>query len=134
MNVKVIKNGSRYYSCLLGGERRVLAFTDDKPLKKCQKFLKHYKTLYSTYPPADGGLRKPTVPEESEHTYICVEEVDNLQRYCHMYSVGLTMVERFEYSFTNERFDIDVAAEDILPPITDKERANLLNYALIIND
>jgi len=134
MNVKVIKNGSRYYSSLLGGERRVLAFSNDEPLKKCQNFLKHYKTLYSTYPPADGGLRKPTVPEESEYTYIGIKDVDNLQRYCHMYSIGLMMVERFEYSFINERFDVDIAAANILPPITNHERANLLNYALIINE
>jgi hypothetical protein len=134
MNVKVIKNGSRYYSSLLGGQRSVLAFADDKPLSQCQRFLRDYKTFYSRYPPADGGLRKPTVPEESEYTYIGVEGVDSLQRSCYMYSIGLMLVERFEYSFVNERFDINVAASDILPPFTNDERAKLLNYALILNE
>jgi len=134
MNVMVIKNGSRYYSSLLGGKRRVLAFTEDKPLKKCKQFLSDYRTFYSTYPPADGGMRKPTVPEESENIYVALEDVDNLQRYCNMYSIGLMMVERFEYSFFNERFDVNVAAADILPTITNHERAELLNYALLLNE
>ena len=134
MNVKVIKNGSKYYSSFLGNRQHIYVFSKDEPLKKCQRFLESYKKYHATYPTAEGNLKNPTRPDECDFTHVVTEKVPELERQCLMFNAGLMMIERFEYSFANERFDVSVSAVDILPDINIKERIKLLNYALLINE
>ena len=51
-----------------------------------------------------------------------------------MYNVGLVSIEKFQYEFKNDRFDVNVSAASILPDISDSERVELLNYALLLSE
>ena len=134
MNVKVIKNGSKYYSSFLGGRQHIYTFAKDEPLKKCQRFLESYRKYHATYPTAEGNMRSPTRPDECDFTHVVSEKVSELERQCLMFNTGLMMIERFDFSFANERFNVSVSSVDILPDISHKERVKLLNYALLINE
>jgi len=134
MNVKVIKNGSKYYSSFLGGRQHIFTFVKDEPLKKCQGFLESYRKYHAAYPLCDTSTKAPTRPDEYDFTRVDTEKVSVLERQCLMYNVGLMMIEKFEYSFQNERFNVSVSSVDILPEINIRERIKLLNYALLLND
>jgi hypothetical protein len=71
---------------------------------------------------------------ENDFVHAEVENVEVLKRRCLMYNVGLMEIEKFEYSFRNGLFNVDISAEDILPDVSLQERKNLLNYALILNE
>jgi len=135
MNVKVIKNGSKYYSSFLGNRQHIYVFAKDEPLKKCQRFLESYRKYHATYPSAEANnLKNPTRPDECDFTRVATEKVSELERQCLMFNAGLMMIEKFEYSFANEQFNVSVSSVDILPDINIKERIKLLNYALLINE
>ena len=135
MHVKVIKNGSKYYSSFLGGRQHIYVFSKDEPLKKCQRFLESYRKYHAVYPSAEANnLKNPTRPDECDFTDVATVKVDELERQCLMFNAGLMMIEKFDYSFVHEQFNVSVSSVDILPDISHKERVKLLNYVLVINE
>jgi len=134
MHVKVIKNGSKYYSSFLGGRQHIYVFSKDEPLKKCQRFLESYRKYHATYPTSEAIPKSPTRPDECDFTDVATVKVDELERQCLMFNAGLMMIEKFDYSFAHEQFNVSVSSVDILPDISHKERVKLLNYALVINE
>jgi hypothetical protein len=131
--IKVIKNNARYYTSFLASRQTVYAFEDDTQLNKCKRFLERYKERYSTYPPAKNGENKIVTRFDEGGVYVVEENTELLQRYCLMYNVGLSSIKRFDFDFSANSFIVDVSAEDILPEIDHKQRAELLNYALILS-
>jgi hypothetical protein len=135
MHVKLIKNGSKYYSSFLGGRQHIYVFSKDEPLKKCQRFLESYRKYHAVYPSAEANnLKNPTRPDECDFTVVATVRVEELERQCLMFNAGLMMIEKFDYSFVHEQFNVSVSSVDILPDISHKERVKLLNYALVINE
>jgi len=135
MKLQVIKNGSRYYSSYLGNKQQIYAFVKEEPLKKCTQFITEYKDTHSKYPPADNTILKAsTIDDEDDYIYVDTEDSDELQRRCYMFNAGLSIVESFDYDFTSTNFTVNVSAADILPDISHKERARLLNYALTLSE
>jgi hypothetical protein len=133
MRLHVIKNGTRYYSSYLGTRQHVYAFTKDEPLKKCTQFINEYKHTHSKYPPADHTcLKMSTLDDENDFIHTDTENLDELQRLCLMFNVGLVIVERFDYEFTPANFTVNVSADEILPDISHEERVDLLNYVLTL--
>ena len=133
--IKVLKNGSKYYSSFIGGRQHIYSFVNKEPLQKCREFISTYKMYHHKYPPADNSsLRLPTRPEDYDNLYTEVEETADLQRRCLMYNVGLVVVEKFDYKVRRDMFDVSLSVADILPEIDIEERVQLLNYALILND
>jgi hypothetical protein len=105
----------------------------DEPLQKCTQFINEYKRTHSKYPPADHTVLKlSTLDDENEFIYTDTENLDELQRMCLMFNVGLVIVESFDYNFTSTNFTVDVSAADVIPDISHDERVELLNYALIL--
>ena len=135
-HIKVIKIGPRYYSAFLGERQHIYAFIKSEPLRNCQRFLNEYKSFYSSYPPADNSLNRITKGDEDldEVPQIHLELYDSFQRQCLMYNVGLVSIEKFQYEFKNDRFDVNVSVASILPDISDSERVELLNYVLMLSE
>ena len=132
--VRVLKNGSRYYSSFVGGRQHVYSFLRDEPLQNCAQFISEYKKYHKRYPPADTFSRKlSTKPENDDSIRVELEDIHVLQRRCMMYNVGLIEVDKFEYTFKSGLFDVRMSVNDTLPDIDIQERRNLLNYALILN-
>jgi hypothetical protein len=133
--VRVLKNGSRYYSSFVGGRQHVYSFLRDEPLRNCADFIAEYKKYHKRYPPADTFSRKLYTKQENEDSIrVDLENIHVLQRRCLMYNVGLIEVDKFEYTFKKGLFDVSMSVHDTLPDISLQERKNLLNYALILND
>ena len=132
--VRVIKNGPRYYSSFIGDHQYIYSFTRDEPLQRCYNFIKDYKSRHKKYPPAEIYSMRLSMRPENDFVHAEVENVEVLKRRCLMYNVGLMEIEKFEYSFRNGLFHVDISAEDILPDVSLQERKNLLNYALILNE
>jgi hypothetical protein len=132
--IRVLKNGPRYYSSFIKGRQYIYSFIHDEPLRNCAEFISEYKRYYKKYPPIDNLLlRRQTRREKYDNVHVEVADTEVLQRHCLMYNVGLVAIEKFEYSFGNGLFDVDISADSILPHINIKERKNLLNYALLLN-
>ena len=132
--VRVIKNGSRYYSSFIGDRQHVYSFIRYQPLRNCSEFIAEYKMYHKKYPPADTFSRRLSTRPETDFIHAEVEDVEILKRRCLMYNVGLLEVDKFEYTFNRGLFDVNISAEDILPDISLQERKNLLNYALLLNE
>jgi len=131
--IKVIKNNARYYTSFLGGRQAVYAFADDTQLNKCKMFLETYKERYSTYPPAKNGENKIVTRFDEGGVYVVEENTELLQRYCLMYNVGLSIIEKFDFEFNTNAFVVDASAVEILPEISQSQRAELLNYVLLLS-
>jgi hypothetical protein len=133
--LKVIKNGTKYYSSFIGGRQNIYSFVRDEPLQRCHAFLEEYRKHYKKYPPPDSSTFKlPSRDEKFHKIFTDIEKTEELQRQCLTYSSGLVIIEKFEYFFKKGFFDVRLSAADILPEIDMTERVHLLKYALLLND
>ena len=133
--IRVLKNGPRYYSSFIRERQHIYSFIRDEPLRNCAKFISDYKRYYKKYPPIDNlSPRLTTRREKYDNVHVEVADTEVLQRHCLMYNVGLIAIDKFDYIFREGMFNISISADNILPPINIKERKNLLNYALLLDD
>jgi hypothetical protein len=131
--LKVLKNNAKYYTSFLASRQTVYAFEDDTQLNNCKRFLEAYKARYSTYPPANNREYKLVTRFDEGGVYVVEENTELLQRYCLMYNVGLSMIEKFDFEFNTNAFVVDASAVEILPEISQSQRAELLNYVLLLS-
>ena len=132
--IKVIRNGTNYFSSVIENKRHIYAFTDDEALEKCCNFIRTFRKRYKSYPIMnETNVKRIYNPYDHPEIRTDYEATEHMQRMCNMYGVGLVIVDKFEYEFKVKNIDIDIAIADILPEIDLVTRAEYLNYALILS-
>ena len=132
--IKVIKNGTKYFSSIIEDKRHVYAFTDDETLDKCCNFIKTFRKRYKAYPTMNQtDVKMVYTPYDHPEIRTDYEATEYMQRMCNMYGVGLVIVDNFEYEFKVKNIQINISIADILPEIDPKTRAEYLNYAYILS-
>ena len=132
--IKVIKNGNKYFSSIIEKKRHIYSFADDETLNSCCSFIQTFKKRYKSYPIMNETIVKRIYnPYDHPEIRTDYEATEYMQRMCHMYGVGLVIVDKFDYEFKVKNVDINISIADILPEIDPVARAEYLNYALILS-
>jgi hypothetical protein len=120
----------KFYSSILDDRQYIYSFLNSRSSKNCYTFLKKYKEVNGFYP----DLRKNTLKKIDENFIIYIDDefYEGLKQRCLLNGVGLIGISNFEYTFSENIFNLHMSAVDLLKNenINCDQQIDNLNYLL----